>query len=188
VRNEPNFAPPDRGRPDGGMRCEVPRAKSGRFRIPPSDFRLQTSTFTLPHGRGCKTKPISSRAIRGASTLWKGSYGKAYMQQASAKQSQLFDCEEPGDSIPNPAAEISKVLQVGSWRVPARFAQVLGRPFPYPERASIRLRRRSDLILRAFRRAAAPSRADARAPSTRRRSRGRRATCWPRRFRRRRPC
>jgi hypothetical protein len=43
VPNEPNFAPVETGWPGGGVRCEVPSAKSGRSDIPPSDFGLHTS-------------------------------------------------------------------------------------------------------------------------------------------------
>jgi hypothetical protein len=43
VQNERNFAPVDTGWPDGGVRCEVPSAKSGRSDIRPSDFGLHTS-------------------------------------------------------------------------------------------------------------------------------------------------
>ncbi len=45
-----------------------------------------------PGERWCETKPISARATGGTSALQKRSYGKSYMQQASAKQSQFFDC------------------------------------------------------------------------------------------------
>jgi hypothetical protein len=43
--------------------------------------------------RPVQTKPISARAMGRASALRKRSYDKSYPRQASAKQSQFFDCE-----------------------------------------------------------------------------------------------
>jgi len=72
VRNEPNFV-------------RAPRNGRGR----PGD----------PVGeRWRETKPISARATRGASALRKRSYGKSYMQQASAKQSQFRASKIPHHS------------------------------------------------------------------------------------------
>ena len=72
MRNEPNFV-------------RAPRNGRGR----PGD----------PAGeRWRETKPISARATRGASALRKRSYGKSYMQQASAKQSQFRASKMPHHS------------------------------------------------------------------------------------------
>jgi hypothetical protein len=42
--------------------------------------------------RLCETKPIARRAMGGTSALQKRTYGKSNRHQASAKQSQFFDC------------------------------------------------------------------------------------------------
>jgi hypothetical protein len=68
---------------DAGQICETNPIQPGRIRNGrgwPAD----------PAGeRLCETKPISARATGGVSALQKRSYGKAYMQEAPAKQSQF---------------------------------------------------------------------------------------------------
>jgi hypothetical protein len=49
-----------------GVTCEVSTVTSERSGSPCSDFKLQTSNFTLPHGQSCKTNPISPDPLSGA--------------------------------------------------------------------------------------------------------------------------
>jgi hypothetical protein len=57
VQNEPNFEV-------SSFQFEVSRGRSDRTCAGPSDFKLQTSNFTLAHGQLRRTNPIGSAAQR----------------------------------------------------------------------------------------------------------------------------
>jgi hypothetical protein len=76
AQNEPNLARRDTGCPDRGVRCEVSSIESEKSGTPPPDFTLQTSNFTLPHGKSCKTRRPRQKSPSRAATSFLGRLSK----------------------------------------------------------------------------------------------------------------